>query len=85
MSPRGRLKRVVASPSGECPKGPIDLFWLQTDTYVTDHLVLSDSTDIPFAEGLIVGQIGAGSRVTVVYSRDDSDGRMLAQSITRRG
>ena len=50
----------------------------------TDHIVLSDSTDIPFAEGLIVGQIGAGSRVMVVYSRDDSDGGMLAQSITRR-
>ena len=49
-----------------------------------DHIVLSDSTDIPFAEGLIVGQIGAGSRVTVVYSRDDRNGRMLAQSITRR-
>jgi len=46
-----------------------------------DHILLSDSTCIPFAEGLAVDQIAPGSRITIVYSRKDDDGGMVAQSI----
>jgi hypothetical protein len=49
-----------------------------------DHIVLSDSTRIPFAEGLILEQFGAGTRVTITYSRE-SGGEMIVQSIKRSG
>lgn len=32
-----------------------------------DHIVLSDSSCIPFAEGLVADQIAPGSRITIVY------------------
>jgi hypothetical protein len=47
-----------------------------------DHIVLSDSTRIPLAEGLILEQFGAGTRVTITYSRD-SEGEMIVESIKR--
>jgi hypothetical protein len=46
-----------------------------------DHIVLSDSTCIPFAEGLAVDQIAPGSRITIVYSRNDDGGGMVVESI----
>ncbi len=47
-----------------------------------DHIVLSDSTCIPFVEGLAVDQIAPGSRITIVYSRNDDGGGMVIQSIS---
>jgi hypothetical protein len=49
-----------------------------------DHLVLSDGSRIPLAAGLSVEQFGAGTRVTITYSRE-SGGEMIVQSITRSG
>jgi hypothetical protein len=47
-----------------------------------DHIVLSDSSCIPFAEGLVVlDQIAPGSRITIVYSRNDDGGGMVVESI----
>ena len=46
-----------------------------------DHIVLSDSRCIPLSEGLAVDQIAPGSRITIVYSRNDDGGGMVVQSI----
>jgi hypothetical protein len=49
-----------------------------------DHIVLSDSTSLPFAEGLVVRRLDSGSRVTIAYSRDNGGGgEMVVQSVTR--
>lgn len=72
------------------------MFCFQTDTHVmvcgitvgvlkelhADHIVLSDSSCIPFAEGLVADQIAPGSRITIVYSRNDDGGGMVVQSIS---
>jgi hypothetical protein len=47
-----------------------------------DHIVLSDSARIPLVKGLIVEQFGAGTRVTITYSRE-SGGEIIVQSIQR--
>ena len=46
-----------------------------------DQIVLSDSSCIPLSEGLAVDQIAPGSRITIVYSRNDDGGGMVVQSI----
>jgi hypothetical protein len=48
-----------------------------------DHIVLSDSTTIPFPEGLVVKWFGPGSSVTIGFSRDGGGGEMVVQSVTR--
>ena len=49
-----------------------------------DHLVMSDGARIPLPAGLIVEQFGAGTRVTITYSRE-SGGEIIVQSIQRSG
>ena len=46
------------------------------------HIVLSDSTRMALADGLIVERFGSGTRVTITYNRD-SAGAMVVQSIQR--
>jgi hypothetical protein len=46
-----------------------------------DHIVLSDGSWIPLSEGQAVDQIAPGSRITIVYSRNDDGGGMVVQSI----
>jgi hypothetical protein len=46
------------------------------------HIVLSDSTRLPLADGLILERFGSGAHVTIDYSRD-SGGEMVVQSIKR--
>ena len=46
-----------------------------------DHIVLSDSTRLPLAVGLILERFLAGSRVTITYSRDGDRGEMVVQSV----
>ena len=48
-----------------------------------DRIVLSDSTDVPLPQGLIVERITSGSRVMILYSRRDADGDMVVLSVTR--
>ncbi len=48
-----------------------------------DHIVLSDSTSLPIAEGLVVRRIDSGTRVTIAYSRDSGGSEMVVQSVTR--
>ena len=47
-----------------------------------DHIVLSDSTRIPLADGLVLEQFGSGTRVTITYRRDRG-GEMVVESIQR--
>jgi hypothetical protein len=50
----------------------------------SDHIVLSDNTSLPLAEGLVVKRLGSGTRVTIAYSRDSGGGgEMVVQSVTR--
>ena len=46
------------------------------------HIVLSDSTRIRLAEGLVLEQFGSGTRVTITYRRDRG-GEMIVESIQR--
>jgi hypothetical protein len=46
-----------------------------------DHIVLSDSTRMPLAVGLILDRFFSGSRVTITYSRDGDGGEMIVQSV----
>jgi hypothetical protein len=46
------------------------------------HIVLTDSTRIPLADGLIVERFGSGTHVTITFNRD-SAGEMVVQSIQR--
>jgi hypothetical protein len=48
-----------------------------------DSIVLSDSTQVPLPEGLIVERITSGSRVVILYSRSDDGGGMVVLSVTR--
>ena len=45
-----------------------------------DHIVLSDSSRIALAAGLILEPFGLGARITITYSRDGDDA-MVAQSV----
>ena len=47
-----------------------------------DHIVLSDSTRIPLADGLVLEQFGSGTRVTITYRRDRG-GEMVVESVQR--
>ena len=47
-----------------------------------DHIVLSDSTRIWLADGLVLEQFGSGTRVTITYRRDRG-GEMIVESIQR--
>ena len=47
-----------------------------------DHIVLSDSTRIRLADGLVLEQFGSGTRVTITYRRDRG-GEMVVESIQR--
>jgi len=47
-----------------------------------DHIVLSDSTRIRLADGLVLDQFGSGTRVTITYRRDRG-GEMIVESIQR--
>lgn len=49
----------------------------------SDHIVLSDNTSLPLAEGLVVRRIDSGTRVTIAYSRDSSGDEMVVESVTR--
>ena len=50
----------------------------------SNHIVLSDNTSLPLAEGLVVKRLGSGTRVTIAYSRDSGGGgEMVVQSVTR--
>ncbi len=46
-----------------------------------DHIVLSDSTRLPLAAGLILEQFFSGSHVTITYNRDGDGGDMVVQSV----
>jgi hypothetical protein len=50
----------------------------------TDHIVLSDSTSLPLAEGLVIRRLGCGTHVTITYSRESGGGgEMVVQAVTR--
>jgi hypothetical protein len=46
------------------------------------HIILSDSTRLPLAHGLILERFHSEDLVTITYGRD-SGGGMVVQSITR--
>jgi hypothetical protein len=48
----------------------------------TDHLILSDGSQIRLADGLILEPLGSGARLTITYTRDGG-GAMVAQRIKR--
>jgi hypothetical protein len=48
---------------------------------VADRVVLTDGTAIRLAEALSVRRIAPGSRVTILYTRDDDGEGMLVQSV----
>ncbi len=48
-----------------------------------DHVVLSDGTRIPLAEGLVVRRMESGSQVTIVYRRNDDGGGVVGLNISR--
>jgi hypothetical protein len=48
---------------------------------LADRVVLTDGTAIRFAEALSVPRIAPGSRVTILYTRDDDGEGMLVQSV----
>ena len=48
-----------------------------------DHIVLSDSTRIPLADGLVLEQFGSGTRVTITY-RHDRGGEMVVESTSEQ-
>jgi hypothetical protein len=48
---------------------------------LADRVVLTDGTAIRLAEALSVPRIAPGSRVTILYTRDDDGERMLVQSV----
>ena len=47
-----------------------------------DHIILSDSTRIRLADGLVLEQFGSGTRVTITYRRDRG-GEMVVESVQR--
>jgi hypothetical protein len=51
----------------------------------TDHIVLSDDTTLPLAEGLLIDQFGSGTRIMLAYSRDGgrSGDEIVVQSVKR--
>jgi hypothetical protein len=48
---------------------------------LADRVVLTDGTAIRLAEALSVPRIAPGSRVTILYTRDDDGEGMLVQSV----
>ena len=48
---------------------------------LADRVVLTDGTAIRLAEALSVPRIAPGSRVTIIYTRDDDGEGMLVQSV----
>ena len=46
-----------------------------------DRVVLTDNSTIAFAPGLVLPRILPGSRVTLLYTRNDGGDGMLIQSI----
>ncbi|HUP37204.1 MAG TPA: hypothetical protein VNC82_17360 [Candidatus Limnocylindria bacterium] len=48
---------------------------------LADRVVLTDGTAIRFAGALSAPRIAPGSRVTILYTRDDDGEGMLVQSV----
>ena len=48
-----------------------------------DHLLLTDSTRVSLPEGLIVERLGPGTRITILYRREDPAEMVVVQSVTR--
>ncbi len=49
-----------------------------------DNIVLSDSTRLPLAAGLVLKGVEPGSHVMIAYNRDDDGGGIVVQNITAR-